>query len=51
LPGSQERLSKFREIRSVIERMAREKYLRWPVEEPEVVLIRTDDVPKLRKAG
>jgi hypothetical protein len=30
-----------------IEKMAREKYLYWPVEEPEAVLIKTMEVPKL----
>jgi hypothetical protein len=29
--------------------MARTKFLSWPVEEPEAVLIRTDQVPKLLK--
>jgi hypothetical protein len=41
------RLDKFRRNRSTIERMAREKYLNWPVEEPESVLIKTLEVPKL----
>ena len=43
------RLSKFRQNRSTIESMAKEKYLRWPVEEPESVLIKTMDVPKLEQ--
>jgi hypothetical protein len=29
--------------------MARIKYLFWPIEEPEHVLIRTDEIPKLLK--
>jgi hypothetical protein len=36
--------------RSTIERLARVKYLTWPVEEPESVLIKTDEVVRLRKA-
>jgi hypothetical protein len=44
------RLEKYRKNRSAIEQMAREKYLNWPVEEPEVVLIRTLEVPKLLQA-
>lgn len=43
----QERLEKFGRNRSAIERMAAEKYLRWPVEEPESVLLKSADVPKL----
>ena len=35
---------------SMIERMARAKYLSWPIEEPGVVLIRTEDVSRLRRA-
>jgi hypothetical protein len=46
----EERLQKFRDNRSSIESMAREKYLNWPIEEPEIVLIKTSDVPKLQKA-
>ena len=46
------RLEKFREHRTEIERIARAKYLYWPVEEPEAVLIKTADVPELiRQAG
>ena len=45
--SNQQRLDKFRKNRSSIEAMAREKYLNWPVEEPETVLIKTMDVPKL----
>jgi hypothetical protein len=45
----QERIAKFLENRSAFEQMAREKYLRWPVEEPEAVLVKTSDILKLRK--
>jgi len=45
--SNQQRLDKFRKNRSSIEAMAREKYLNWPVEEPETVLIKTMEVPKL----
>jgi hypothetical protein len=43
------KVGKFLENRSIIERMARIKYLSWPVEEPGQVLIRTIEVPKLTK--
>ena len=46
---NEERLETFRRNRSAIERMARHKYLFWPVEEIEAVLIKTEDVPKLSK--
>jgi hypothetical protein len=45
------RLNKYRENKSTIELMLREKYLHWPVEEPAVVLIKTLDVPKLKEAN
>jgi hypothetical protein len=45
--SNEQRLDKFRKNRSSIEKMAREKYLYWPVEEPEAVLIKTMEVPKL----
>lgn len=48
--SNQERIEAFRKSRPDIEQMARKKYLRWPVEEPETVLITTSDVPKLRKS-
>ncbi len=35
--------------RSDIEHLARIKYLSWPIEEPGTILIKTMDVPKLRK--
>lgn len=47
--GVEGRLEAFLRNRSSIETMARTKYLSWPVEEPDAVLIRTNDVPKLRK--
>src|SRR5262249_24115664 len=47
--GNEGRVKRFLENRSVIEEMARAKYLSWPVEEPSAVLIKTNDVPKLRK--
>jgi hypothetical protein len=43
------RVQKFLENRTAIESMARRKYLFWPIEEPGSVLIKTADVPKLRK--
>jgi hypothetical protein len=46
---NEERLETFRKNRSAIERLARHKYLLWPVEEIEAVLIKTEDVPKLLK--
>jgi hypothetical protein len=47
---NEERLNKFRQNRSTIERMAREKYLHWPIAEPESVLIKTMDISKLEQA-
>ena len=41
------RLEAFRKNRSKIERAIRAKYLSWPVEEPQAVLLRTADVPEL----
>jgi hypothetical protein len=43
------RIEKFFENRSTIERMARTKYLSWPIEAPGQVLIRTIEVPRLLK--
>jgi len=43
----EERLETFHKNRSAIESLARHKYLFWPVEEIEAVLIKTHDVPKL----
>lgn len=42
------RLKIFRDDRSTFEKMARTKYLTWPVEDPGSVLVKTDDVDKLR---
>lgn len=41
------RIEAFRKNRSKIERLLRTKYLSWPVEEPESVLLKTMDVEKL----
>lgn len=46
--SNEQRLEKYRKNRAAIERMAREKYLNWPIEEPDAVLIKTLDVEKLR---
>ncbi len=43
------RVERVREHRSTIERLARTKFLSWPVEEPETILIRTDEVAQLLK--
>jgi hypothetical protein len=43
------RVEAFLKNRSEIEGFARSKYLSWPIEEPGTVLIRTTDIPKLRK--
>ena len=43
------RIQIFRDKRSMFERMARTKYLFWPVEEPGKVLIKTTDVQKLNR--
>ncbi len=45
--NNEQRLDKFRKNRASIEGVAREKYLNWPVEEPETVLVKTMEVPKL----
>jgi hypothetical protein len=47
--GQDGRIRKFLENRTTIERMARTKYLSWPIEDAEAVLIKTLDVPKLLK--
>jgi hypothetical protein len=44
------RLRAFREHRPMLERFARIKYLTWPIEEPSSVLIRTEDVDRLRRS-
>ena len=43
------RIEAFCKNRSKVERLLRAKYLSWPVEEPETVLLKTMDVEKLRK--
>ena len=43
------RLEVFRENRSQLERMAQVKFLDWPIEDPELVLIKTMDVEKLTR--
>jgi hypothetical protein len=47
--GDKGRLGAFRENKAKIEGMARRKYLFWPVEEPDAVVIKTLDFPKLLK--
>jgi hypothetical protein len=46
---TEERLEIFRKNRSLIERLARRKYLFWPVEDVGAILIKTEDVPQLLK--
>ena len=46
---TEERLETFRKNRSLIERLARRKYLFWPVEEVRAILIKTENVPQLLK--
>ncbi len=41
------RVEAFRRSRSKIERLVRRKYLSWPAEEPEYVLVKTMDVERL----
>lgn len=45
--GEEGRVASFLKNRSKIERMARTKYLSWPVEEPGAVLVKTMDIGKL----
>ena len=45
--SSEGRLEAVRKNRRLIEQMARWKYLQWPVEEPEQLLIKTEDVARL----
>lgn len=47
--NDEDRLEKFRENRTRIEAMARTKYLSWPIEEPNSVLIKTMEFEKLAK--
>ncbi len=48
-PGPDARLRTFRAHRAEVERLMRTKFLDWPVAETGTVLIRTEDVPELRK--
>jgi hypothetical protein len=43
------RLRKFREHRAEVEHMLQTKYLDWPVAEIGAVVIKTEDVPKLKR--
>ncbi len=45
--GADGRMEAFRKNRSKIEHLLRTKYVSWPVEEPESVLLKTGDVEKL----
>lgn len=45
------RVEAFQKNRSKIERLVREKYLSWPVEEPELVLVKTMDVETLSNSS
>jgi hypothetical protein len=47
--GQKGRIETFNRNRSKIELMARIKYLSWPIDEPDSVLIKTTDVDKLLK--
>jgi hypothetical protein len=40
------RIEAFLKNRSKIEEMARIKYLKWPIEEPDNILIKTSDIPR-----
>ena len=46
--GANVRLRTFLENRSMIERMARTKFLYWPIEDINTIIIKTTDVPRLR---
>jgi hypothetical protein len=48
--SKEEHLKTFRDKRSVFEKMARAKYLTWPVEDVGSVLIKTGDVEKLMES-
>ncbi len=45
------RLEAFLKNRSKIEEMARIKYLKWPIEEPDAILIKTSDIPGLESSS
>jgi hypothetical protein len=42
--GRKERVQSFLKSRAAIERLARTKYLEWPIEEPGTLLVKTEDV-------
>jgi hypothetical protein len=45
------RVEAFQKSRSKIERLVRRKYLSWPVEESEYVLVTTTDVERLSSSN
>jgi hypothetical protein len=47
--SNEARLVVFREKRAEFERMAQEKFLNLPIEEPGAVLLKTEDVPRLKR--
>jgi hypothetical protein len=47
--SKEKRLAQFTKRRAEVEGLARVKYLKWPVEEPGVVLLKTEDIGKLRR--
>jgi len=49
--GKEGKLEAVLKNRSEIEQMMRTKYLTWPIEEPDAVLIKTSDVPILRRSS
>jgi hypothetical protein len=49
--GKEGRFASYHSNRSIIERMARAKYLSWPVEEAETLLLTTGDVETLGSHG
>jgi hypothetical protein len=44
------RIEAFLKNRSRIEKMARIKYLKWPIEEPDAILIKTSDIPRFESS-
>jgi hypothetical protein len=45
------RVEAFLKSRSKIEEVARNKYLKGPIEEPDVILIKTTDIPRFDSAS
>jgi hypothetical protein len=45
------RIQAFLKSRSKIEEMAGIKYLKWPIEEPDAILIKTSDMPRLASSS